>query len=101
MFPSSRAGRKLSDATLGRVLKRLEVPATVHGMRSTFRDWCEEMTTFPHEVKEAALAHTVRDKVERAYRRSDLLDKRRDLMDQWARFCLSAGSKGDVVELRR
>ncbi len=101
VFPSSRAGRKLSDATLGRVLKRLEVPATVHGMRSTFRDWCEEMTGFPREVKEAALAHTVRDKVEAAYRRSDLFDKRRDLMDQWGRFCLSAGRKGDVVELRR
>ncbi len=70
-------------------------------MRSTFRDWCEEMTAFPHEVKEAALAHTVRDKVERAYRRGDLFEKRRDLMDQWARFCLSDGSKGDVVELRR
>ncbi len=101
VFPSSWAGRKLSDETLAMALKRLEVPATVHGMRSTFRDWCEEMTGFPHEVKEAALAHTVRNKVERAYRRGDLFDKRRDLMDQWARFCLSAGSKGDVVELRR
>ena len=101
VFPSIRAGRKLSDGTLATALKRLEVPATVHGMRSTFRDWCEEMTSFPHEVKEAALAHTVRNAVERAYRRGDLFDKRRDLMDQWARFCLSAGSKGDVVELRR
>ncbi len=69
-------------------------------MRSTFRDWAEEMTGFPREVKEAALAHTVRDKVEAAYRRTDLFDKRRDLMDQWARFCMSAGAAGDVVELR-
>ncbi len=52
-------------------------------------------------MKEAALAHTVRDKTEAAYRRGDLFEKRRDLMDQWARFCLSAGSKGSVVELRR
>ncbi len=101
VFPSNRRGRPLSDTTLAAVLKRLKVDATVHGMRSTFRDWCEEMTSFPHEVKEAALAHTVRNAVERAYRRGDLFDKRRDLMDQWARFCLSAGSKGDVVELRR
>ena len=101
VFPSSRRDRPLSDMTLAAVLKRLEVPATVHGMRSTFRDWCEEMTGFPHEVKEAALAHTVRNKAEAAYRRTDLFDKRRDLMDQWARFCLSAGSKGEVVELRR
>ncbi len=101
IFPSTKPGRPLSDMTLSAVLKRLHVPVTVHGMRSTFRDWCEEMTGFPHEVKEAALAHTVRNKVERAYRRTDLFDKRRDLMDQWGRFCLSAGSKGDVVELRR
>ncbi len=101
VFPSSRRSRPLSNTTLARVLKHLNCPVTVHGFRSCFRDWCEEMTGFPHEVKEAALAHTVRDKTERAYRRSDLFDKRRDLMDQWARFCLSAGSKGEVVELRR
>ena len=101
IFESSRRGRPLSDMTLAAVLKRLGVPVTVHGMRSTFRDWAEEMTGFPHEVKEAALAHTVRNKVEAAYRRTDLFDKRRDLMDQWGRFCASAGSKGEVVELRR
>ena len=101
VFPSSQRGRPLSDMTLAAVLKRLAVPATVHGMRSTFRDWSEETTGFPREVKEAALAHTVRDKVEAAYQRGDLFDKRRDLMDQWARFCLSAGREGAVVELRR
>jgi integrase len=101
VFPSSRQSRPLSNTTLRMVLKKLSCPVTTHGFRSTFRDWCEEMTSFPHEVKEAALAHTVRNAVERAYRRGDLFDKRRDLMDQWARFCLSAGSKGDVVELRR
>ncbi len=101
VFPSIRAGRKLSDMTLAAALKRLEVPATVHGMRSTFRDWAEEMTGFPREVKEAALAHTVRDKTEAAYRRGDLFDKRQALMEQWGRFCLSASAAGDVVELRR
>ena len=100
VFPSRRAGRPISDMTLSAVLRRLKVPGTVHGMRSTFRDWCEEMTGFPHEVKEAALAHTVRNKVEAAYRRTDLFDKRRTLMDQWGRFCLSAGRAGDVVEIR-
>ena len=101
VFPSSRQGRPLSNTTLDRVLKQLECPATIHGFRSCFRDWAEEMTGFASEVKEAALAHTVRDKVEAAYRRSDLFDKRRDLMDQWARFCLSAGEGGKVVELTR
>jgi integrase len=100
VFPSSRAGRKISDETIAMALKRLGVPVTVHGMRSTFRDWAEEMTAFSHEVKEAALAHTVKDKTERAYRRGDLFEKRRSLMDQWGRFCLSADRAGDVVELR-
>ena len=77
------------------------VSCTVHGFRSTFRDWAAECTSAPREIAEMCLAHEVGDAVERAYRRSDLFDKRRDLMDQWARFCLSAGSKGDVVELRR
>ena len=101
VFPGSRHGRPLSDVTLTAVLKRLDVPVTIHGMRSTFRDWCEEMTGFNREVKEAALAHTVRDKTEAAYRRADLFEKRREMMDQWARFCTSAGREGAVLELRR
>ena len=101
LFTSSRRGRPLSNTTLARVLKQLDCPATTHGMRSTFRDWAEEMTGFPREVKEAALAHTVRDKTEAAYRRGDLFEKRRDLMDQWGRFCMSASAAGAVVELRR
>lgn len=86
VFPSTRLRKPLSDMTLAAVLKRLKIPATVHGFRSTFRDWAEERTGFPHEVKEAALAHTVRSKVEAAYRRTDLFDKRRALMAQWAAF---------------
>jgi integrase len=97
VFPSAKAGRPLSDMTLAAVLKRLKVPATVHGFRSTFRDWAEEATGFPHEVKEAALAHTLRDKVEAAYRRTDLFEKRRDMMDAWASFAL--GAKAKVLRL--
>lgn len=87
VFPSTKAGRPLSDMTLAAVLKRLDVPATVHGFRSTFRDWTEEATAYPHEVKEAALAHVVGDKAEAAYRRTDLFEKRRALMGEWAAFC--------------
>lgn len=88
VFPSMKPGRPLSDMTLAAVLKRLEVPVTVHGFRSTFRDLAEEQTDYPHAVKEAALAHKVSNAVERAYRRTDLFDRRRALMDDWPKFCL-------------
>jgi len=78
--------------TLSAVLRRLEVPVTVHGFRSTFRDWAEERTAYPHEVKEAALAHAVRNRTEAAYRRTDLFEKRRALMQDWAQFVL--GDRG-------
>lgn len=64
-------------------------PVVVHGFRSTFRDWCEEATSTPHAVSEAALAHVVSDKVEAAYRRTDLFDKRIVVMQQWADHCMS------------
>jgi integrase len=95
VFPSSKPGKPLSDMTLAAVLKRLNAGVTVHGFRSTFRDWTEEATGFAHEVKEAALAHTVRNAVERAYRRTDLFDKRRDMMDAWAVHATRA--EGDNV----
>lgn len=84
VFPSSRGNRPLSDMTLAAVLKRLKAPVTVHGFRSTFRDWAAEHGT-PGEIAEAALAHTVGG-VEGAYRRTDFLDARRDLMAVWGRF---------------
>ena len=62
------------------------VRLTPHGFRSSFRDWCEERTNFPRTVYEAALAHVVKDQTEAAYKRTDLFDRRRDLMDLWARF---------------
>ncbi len=86
IFPSSK-GTPLSDATLLAVLKRMRVDAVPHGFRSTFKDWCSELTNYPREVSEMALAHAVGDKVEEAYRRGDLLSKRRLLMEDWAKFC--------------
>ncbi len=69
--------------------------ATLHGLRSTFRDWCGDMTEFPREVAEAALAHTLSDKVEAAYRRSTALEKRRELMTAWGNFL--EGTKGQNI----
>jgi integrase len=83
-------GGELSDMSLSAVLRRLGVSndtATVHGFRSTFRDWAAERTAYPRELAEAALAHTNADKVEAAYLRTDLIDKRRGLMQAWADFC--------------
>jgi integrase len=96
VFPAPRGGA-LSEMTLSAVLRRLGVAATVHGFRSTFRDWAEEAVSFPHEVKELALGHAVKSKVEAAYRRGDLLDQRRPLMDAWARFVPSGGA--EVIRL--
>ncbi len=89
VFPSpSRPGAAVSDITLSAVLRRMGWDdITVHGFRSTFRDWCAEVTAYPREVAETALAHTLRDKVEAAYRRGDILQKRRRLMADWATFC--------------
>ncbi len=85
-FPGRRRGRPLSPMALVMVLRRMKVDATVHGFRSAFRDWVGERTSFPRELAEAALAHLVGDAVERAYRRGDALEKRRELMEAWARF---------------
>lgn len=101
VFPGQKRGRPMSDATLAAVLKRMKrADVTVHGFRSTFRDWAAERTTFPREIAELALAHEVGSAVERAYRRSDLFAKRRQLMEAWARYCESTMQAGKVVELR-
>lgn len=86
IFPGRKPGRPLSSMSLASVLRRLQLGHyTAHGFRSSFRDWCGECTAFPREVAEAALAHTLSDKTEAAYRRGDALEKRRDLMDAWAK----------------
>jgi integrase len=88
VFPGSRPGNPLSNMAMLKLLERMgRDDLTAHGFRSSFRDWAAEMTHFPTEVAEMALAHTVSDKVERAYRRGDLFQKRRELMDFWARYC--------------
>ena len=90
----------LSNMAMLSLLKRMEKTFTVHGFRSTFRDWSAECTSYPREVCESALAHTVSDKVEAAYRRGDLFEKRRKLMNDWAKFCNSPKASGNVVALR-
>ena len=100
LFPGGRAGRPLSSAALLMSLRRMGRGGLVaHGFRSTFSDWCSERTNFPAEVREMALAHTVSDKVAAAYRRGDLFQKRRQVMDAWARYCDAPAIAGEVVPL--
>ncbi len=86
VFPAARGG-KLSDMAMTSVMRRMEVNAVPHGFRSTFRDWARERTNYPRDLAEQALAHTLDNKVEAAYRRGDALEKRRDMMTAWADFC--------------
>ena len=117
VFPALRGGM-ISDMTISAVFRRINqrreqegiAPWTdeesglwivPHGFRSTFRDWCSEQTAYPREVAEQALAHTIVNKVEAAYRRGDLFEKRRLLMQEWARYCQSpAPELGQVIQIR-
>ena len=88
VFPSPRGARPLSHIAMAKVLARLGVEGvTVHGFRSSFRDWAGNETHFPREIAESALAHVVGDKAEQAYRRGDALEKRREMMEAWSCFC--------------
>jgi integrase len=88
VFPGAKPGQPLSQMAMLMLLRRMErSDLTAHGFRSTFRDWCAEATSYPNEMAEIALAHTVGDKVEAAYRRGDMIDRRRRMMDDWANFC--------------
>ena len=90
VFPSpARAGRPLSENTLSKLLRDLGIPAVPHGFRASFRTWASERTNTPHDVMEMALAHAVGSLAERSYRRTALKDKRRKLMNRWARFVTS------------
>jgi integrase len=94
VFPGGNAGRPLSNMAFLMTLRRMgHRDLTAHGFRSTFSDWCAEQTNAPSEVREMALAHTVSDKVEAAYRRGDLFQKRRALAEAWAAF----GGGGETV----
>jgi len=101
VFSNGDPDTPLSPRALWKVLARMRVEgATPHGFRSSFRDWAAERTSYPNHVVEMALAHTIGDKVEAAYRRGDLFDKRRRLMDEWARFCNTPAAAGAVIPLR-
>jgi integrase len=101
VFPGQRAGRPLSVMALEMVLRRMKIDnATVHGFRSAFRDWAAECTHFPNEVCEAALAHVIENKAEAAYRRGDLFEKRRKLMEAWASYCTTV-TAGKVLAFAR
>ena len=100
VFPGQRPGRPLSSSAMEMLLRRMKADHyTVHGFRSSFRDWAGDRTNFAREVAEAALAHQLGDATERAYRRADALEKRRDLMDDWTDFCGSV-ELSNVVRLR-
>jgi integrase len=99
VFPAPRGG-VLSDMTLTAVMRRMDVAVVPHGFRSTFRDWASERTHYPHEAQEMALAHAIGDKVEAAYRRGDLFEKRRAMTNDWAAFCAKPEAKAKVIPLR-
>jgi integrase len=107
VFVGGRSGKGLSNMAMAELMRGMAYPSTTpgrlavpHGMRSSFKDWCAERTNFENIVSEAALWHTVSDKVERAYRRGQLFEKRRRLMAEWAKYCTSPAPAGKVVSLR-
>ena len=108
IFPSPR-GAELSDNTLSKLMRdmrksgELEVDAVPHGFRSTFRDWSAEQTSYPNEIRKAASGHQVGDAVQQAYQRTDLLEKRRKLMNEWANFLdkPSVKNEGKVLQIRK
>ena len=102
VFPGGRTGQPLSNMAMLALLKRMERhDLTAHGFRSTFRDWAAETTNYPREVAEMALAHAVENKVEGAYRRGDLCEKRRRMMEEWAKYCGAVMVPGEVVPIRK
>ena len=98
VFPGTQAGKPLSDMTLSKLVKELGFDVDVHGFRTSFKTWCQERTNTPREVSEAALAHTIQNKAEAAYARSDLFEKRRKLMFKWDSF-LSSSSNEKIVRI--
>lgn len=98
IFTAPRGGT-LSDATLAAVMRRMELKAVPHGFRSTFRDWAAERTNYPRDMAEMALAHAIDSKTEEAYRRGDMMEKRRRMMTEWAAFCAKPELSGKVFPL--
>lgn len=101
VFPGGRKGSAISNMAMAELLKRMErLDITVHGFRSTFRDWAAERTTYPNHVIEMALAHVIGNKVEAAYRRGDLFDQRKRLMTDWATYCTTPQRECTVTPMR-
>ncbi len=98
VFPGRKSTEPMTNMVFLMALRRMDISVTVHGFRSAFRDWAAERTNFPREVCEMALAHTIKDKTEAAYRRGDLFEKRRALMNAWTSFATS--DPGKVIQLR-
>jgi integrase len=102
VFPGARPSASLSEGAMRALLERMaRTDITPHGFRSAFRDWAAEQTAFPREVAEMALGHAVGNQVEAAYRRGDLREKRRKLMEAWAAYCAAPAKSGKVVHMRR
>lgn len=97
VFQGTKKGKPLSDMTLTKILRDSDLPFTVHGFRSSFRDWVGEETSFAGDVAEMALAHTIKNKTEAAYRRGSMMAKRVVLMDNWADYCL--GNQGNKLRI--
>lgn len=100
VFPSTKR-TPLSDMTLTKIMRDMGLGSVPHGFRSTFKDWATERTNYPREASEMALAHAIGDKVEAAYRRGELLEKRRRMMDDWAKFCGRSLTPGAVVPMKK
>ena len=102
VFMGGRAGKPLSNMALLELMRGMKPGFVTHGFRSTFRDWAADMTAYPSEVVEMALAHAIESKVEAAYRRSDLFDKRQRLMADWASYCaFPKANRDNVRPIRR
>ena len=100
IFPG-RTGKALSDMSLTAVLRRMKVEAVPHGFRSSFADWSAEATTYPVELREMALAHTLGDKTREAYQRTDLMERRRQMMNDWARYATATPTSGIVTSIKQ
>lgn len=102
IFPGLKEGKPLSNTAMLMLLRRMDRDdLTSHGFRSSFRDWCAEQTHYAREVAEAALAHVIGDKTEAAYRRSDLFEKRKQMMEAWARYCMTLQVDGVVIKMKK
>ena len=98
IFEGTKPNKPLSENTFNKLIKDLGLDVHAHGFRTSFRTWTQEKTNYPREIAEAALAHSLSDKAEAAYARSDLLEKRAEMMEAWAQFLSASGS--DVIQIR-